>query len=293
MDRSTPISTQISEPFEDQLTDVTTAVDEPNNNNMFNTIDSQLLSGYMSGAEDAIFDDWQPKRRKYKKKMTRNGLKKTVNKISQAPYSEPTYFVPQKSKPKTTVATRVENIIGQPVNDNDELCQLDIGNDCYVVAKPFKGEILVHVRKYGKQNDGGLFPTKKGIALSLEKWKKLEEWKAQFIDEEILKYRNNQEVDYMAHLGGNYYVTLKKGYPCVNIRRWFLPENQQEIVPTKTGIALSFDQWEKVKLAMILVRDLLKNQLDNITFCEFTDSHAGQLGALRCSNCNPNTYMDY
>lgn len=291
MEPSTPTSTQMLETYTSQLPDTPTTTGETGNI-LFETLDSKLSDGFMTDTAGLTFDDWQPKRRKYKKKMARTERKKTVNKIPLVPYSKPTRS--RKSKLKTPVAKRAaENIIGQPVNDNEELCRLDIGNDCYVVAKPFKGEMLVHVRKYDKRDDGLLFPTKKGIALNLEKWAKLECWKSQDIDDEILKYRDNQEVDYMAHLGGNYYVTLKKGYPCVNIRRWFLPENEQEICPTKTGIALSFDQWKKVKLAMVAVRDLLKNELENITFCEFTDSHAGQLGALRCSNCNPNTYMNY
>ncbi|KAJ8310004.1 hypothetical protein KUTeg_011869 [Tegillarca granosa] len=30
----------------------------------------------------------------------------------------------------------------------------------------------------------------------------------------------------------------------VNKRKWFLPEGQNEILPTKKGIALTFRQWE-------------------------------------------------
>ena len=62
--------------------------------------------------------------------------------------------------------------------------------------------MLVHVRKYDQRDDGGLFQTNKGIALNLEKWKKLEEWKAQNIFNKVFKYRGNQEVDYMIQFGG-------------------------------------------------------------------------------------------
>ncbi|MEW8546776.1 MAG: transcriptional coactivator p15/PC4 family protein [Candidatus Thiodiazotropha sp.] len=52
-----------------------------------------------------------------------------------------------------------------------QLCQIDIGNNCYVVGKTFKGQMLIHIRKYDRRDDGTLFPTKKGTALNLEKWK--------------------------------------------------------------------------------------------------------------------------
>ena len=71
------------------------------------------------------------------------------------------------------------------MNDNDELCQLDSGNDCYVVVKPFKDKMLVNVRKYDKRNDGVLFPTKKGNHPQLREMVETGNMVAQFIDEEI------------------------------------------------------------------------------------------------------------
>lgn len=65
---------------------------------------------------------------------------------------------------------------GQDEDQQQQLCQLDIGNDCYVVGNTFKGQMLIHVRKYNRRSDGTLFPTEKGKALNLEKWKKLQYW---------------------------------------------------------------------------------------------------------------------
>ena len=119
------------------------------------------------------------------------------------------------------------------MNDNDELCQIDIGNDCYVVVKPFKSEMLVHVRKYDKQNEGGLFPTKKGNHHQLREMEETGNKVAQFIEEEVLKYRDNQEVDYMTHLGGNYYVTLKKGTSVSISGVGFYPRTSKKLSPLK------------------------------------------------------------
>ena len=66
--------------------------------------------------------------------------------------------------------------------DNDQqLCQIDIGNDCYVVGKEFTGKTLIHTRQYERHGDGTIFLTKKGIGLDLEKWKKVQckqEWES-------------------------------------------------------------------------------------------------------------------
>jgi len=76
-------------------------------------------------------------------------------------------------------------------------------------------------------------------------------------DSAIQGYRNGEEVNFKVHLGSNYYVTLKSGYSLVHIRRWYIPENEKELRPTKKGIALSFEQWSKLTDAMIVVEELL------------------------------------
>ena len=175
--------------------------------------------------------------------------------------------------------------------DQQQLCQIDIGNNCYVVCNTFKGQMLIHIRHYDRRDDGTLFPTKKGIALNLEKWKKLQYCYLENIDSAVDQYRDSKSVDFIIHLGGNYHVSLKSGFPLVNIRRWFVPGDQQELTPTKTGIALTFLQWEKLKSAMPLVEELLNGELGKVSFCE--ESHQNQEGALTCSNCNPNDFMNH
>ena len=95
----------------------------------------------------------------------------------------------------------------------------------------------------------------------------------------------------MSHLGRNFYVTVKSGFRLVNIRRWFIPDGQEELVASRTGIALTFQQWEKLEAAMPVVEELLQGELDNVTFCE--ESHQNQLSALTCSNCSQNDFMKH
>ena len=208
---------------------------------------------------------------------------------------------------RLVIETSEDSSVNLPANDSTEqwmkarsdqaggqqqqLCQIDIGNGCYVVGNTFKGQMLIHVRKYEKRDDGKLFPTKRGIALNLEKWKKLQYWCLENIDSALEQYRDSKSVDFMVHLGGNYHVSVKSGYPLVNIRRWFTPEDREELTPTKTGIALTFLQWDKLKSAMLLVEELLNGELDKVCFCE--ETHQNQEGALTCSNCDPNDFMNY
>ncbi|KAJ8313181.1 hypothetical protein KUTeg_009261 [Tegillarca granosa] len=150
----------------------------------------------------------------------------------------------------------------------------------------------VHIRQYTLGNNG-LYPTKKGIALNLEQWKRLDELYYNDVNENITACVNKKPVDYKVHLGSNMYVTVKSGYPVINIRKWFMPDGHSEVVPTRQGITLSANAWYYVRSAMDLVKHLLKEQIDNIVFCEASEDHQNQLGYLICANCNPNDFMNY
>lgn len=175
--------------------------------------------------------------------------------------------------------------------ENTTICQLDIGREVYVVAQTFQGRTYVHVRRYGKRLDGGIFPTKTGISLDLEKWKKIHELQSDNIDESIRDYQEGKTIHYKSHLGDNYFVTLNTGYPLINIRKWFVPEGQKELVPTRKGIALTFEQWDKLKDSTIVVREFIGEELDRVTYCEFSDSHQNQMGFYECRSCCPNGYL--
>ena len=126
--------------------------------------------------------------------------------------------------------------------DHQQLSQIDITNSCYVVNNVLKGHLLIHIRHYDRRDDGTLFPTKKGIPLNLEKWNKLQYCYLKHIDSKVEQHRDSKPVDFIVHLGGNHHVTVKSGLPLVNIRRWFVPEGQEELSPTNSGMALTFLQ---------------------------------------------------
>lgn len=162
--------------------------------------------------------------------------------------------------------------------DNVEICRLHLGDERYVVVKPFAGKIQVHIRLY-EVGFRGPYPTKKGVALNLEMWKKLEERYVEDIDEAVKLFANKEiEVETRIHIGSNFHVSVKKPFARVDVRRWFLSDDAKEIVPTRKGISLTFEQWDHVKNAMKLVRQLLSDELEKVTFCEESNDHQNQLG---------------
>ncbi|KAL4231824.1 hypothetical protein ACF0H5_009400 [Mactra antiquata] len=83
------------------------------------------------------------------------------------------------------------------------------------------------------------FPTKNGAALKPVRWNSfvsnlddIEEAKKGLSAEEIFDFKH--------HLGGNWYVGVNSNFPCVNIRKFWLPEGEQDIVPSRKGITLTF-----------------------------------------------------
>ena len=51
------------------------------------------------------------------------------------------------------------------------ICQLDVCDDIFVTAQHFKGEILVHIRKYKQGENGEKVPTKKGSTIPIHRLK--------------------------------------------------------------------------------------------------------------------------
>uniref|UniRef100_A0A8W8P6D9 Transcriptional coactivator p15 (PC4) C-terminal domain-containing protein n=2 Tax=Magallana gigas TaxID=29159 RepID=A0A8W8P6D9_MAGGI len=52
-----------------------------------------------------------------------------------------------------------------------------IGRNMFLVVSKFYGDTKVHLRVYEEKEDGSDYPTRKGVALNLEKWKKITYYK--------------------------------------------------------------------------------------------------------------------
>lgn len=90
----------------------------------------------------------------------------------------------------------------------------------FVKATEWKDEIRIDIREWEIQNDKRV-PTKKGISLSLHRWKLLAN-NMDFVDQAL-----DEKREYATHLGGNVYVSVKASGICVDIRQHWLPPNQE------------------------------------------------------------------
>lgn len=165
-----------------------------------------------------------------------------------------------------------ENSLEDPkeMKDNVELCRFHVGNERYMVLKPFKGEIRVHIRQYeiGKR---GLYPTKSGVSLSLKMFQYLLNNCVREVKMKIKNLKYWESRNYSYHLGDHIYVTYKPKLPSVSIRQWFKPkgtENSDAILPTRKGLNLTFQQWDNIPEAGTLINQVLQKMWDELSFSD-------------------------
>jgi hypothetical protein len=93
-----------------------------------------------------------------------------------------------------------------------------------------------------------------------------------------------------AHLGGNTYCTLSKDSTCVDVRQYWIPPDKPDIVPTTKGLRPQ----ENCRLKEFItdIENILPH-LSTIILCLFEDDHINQMGMLKCSECNPNSFIEY
>ena len=154
-----------------------------------------------------------------------------------------------------------------------------MGNEQYVEVTEWKGELRVDLRQW---QDGK--PTKKGISVTLMRWKNWVEC-ISYLDEAL----QNKKA-YSCHLGGNVYCDLGDDSVCVDIRQHWMPE--EKVVPTKKGLCLRPLEYQRLKELVPLIGQALP-ELDAVVPCYMQSDHMNQVGALQCPECNPNDCMNW
>ncbi len=170
----------------------------------------------------------------------------------------------------------------------NEKYRAGIGNNRFLTASIFKNEILIHIREY-RESDDVLYPTTKGIAFPLPRW-------ASFVahistvDEAIEQLRSGADTNMRAHIGGRCMISVKTGIDRIDVRKFWMfnaVDGQQER-PTRSGIALNFFEWGRLK-AHITDMHAHVPEAANAKPCYDGDDHANQLGFVNCLECNPFT----
>ena len=171
--------------------------------------------------------------------------------------------------------------------------KFSIGKDRFLVASKWNGQKRISLREY-QSYEGGckLYPTKKGVSLTVENWLDLK----MIFDDVTTALTDaidgNKEVNFTHHIGGNVYVTISTQWPTVNIRKWWIPENGDKVIPTRKGINLTSAEWDMIKKISKTLH-IVVPELAYALPCSMRGDHQNQEGMLRCSHCNPNGCADW
>ena len=156
---------------------------------------------------------------------------------------------------------------------------LHLGKQCYLFDSNFRDTIYIHIRELAFRDNQPL-PTAKGIALTLLKCNELYTCLPP-LDIEVAQLKRNKTTFLRRHLGGNWFVTVQSGFNCVDIRKFWLPENTKEICATRKGISLTFDQYEELKCGLRTIPSFVP-ELYDVRPCYTVPGHN------HCHECQPN-----
>ncbi|XP_052692814.1 uncharacterized protein LOC128171101 [Crassostrea angulata] len=165
---------------------------------------------------------------------------------------------------------------------------LDDLNDLFLTVMSFKGTLYVHIRHLAESH-GRLIATKKGVTFTLARWLKFESLLPDIQDFIDNVGREDGEVQW--HIGGGVFVSLSSGYPTVDIRHFWKPDDAPEPIPTKKGVTLIRNKLVRLRDALNEINECVP-ELQDTELCMFSDSHQNQIGMLNCTECTPFGYDD-
>ena len=174
-------------------------------------------------------------------------------------------------------------------SEDTELGKFHLGNEKYAVACIFKGSTSLHIRQYSKGFKKP-YPTKEGVTLTPSRFSRLSSY-VDIIDEHIRRLEAGDVFEFRRHLGGEYFCDIKGGIHAINIRKYFVPNNQFMPIPTKNGISMTMEEWRNFKDKIPDIKDL-SMELDNALPCFFQLSHSNQEAMFMCYECNPYGNLD-
>ena len=169
----------------------------------------------------------------------------------------------------------------------NELAKYQIGKDKYVVVSKFNGEVLTHIRQYGRSWDGvRMYPTLKGIVLRPVGFANLVAMKDEICDA-LQNCMGDVKVNLHKHIARGIYVSVSCEFPVVNLRTYFLPTRENEPKPTQRGICLSIKEWVSFISVIDFLRADVKELKEAVSSICRGDEHSNQMAFYDCAYCNP------
>jgi len=101
------------------------------------------------------------------------------------------------------------------------------------------------------------------------------------VDRVIGKASDGKDVTVKLHLGGAWFLSVTPGMACVDLRKFYQDRNN-DIKPSKLGIALNFSEWDSLMNAAATINDELKGFQAISTCWHQTDDELHN-----CNECTP------
>jgi len=132
---------------------------------------------------------------------------------------------------------------------------------------------------------------KSSITFPAYRWKRLTKYFNE-IENAVDKLQKKEYVKLFAPLGGAYYLSVTKGFKCVDIRRFRKAKNDQ-LLPTLDGISFRLCEWCALFSHVLEKMNADYPAMKDVVLCADQLDHHNQMCYFGCSECNPFSFMDF
>ncbi len=110
------------------------------------------------------------------------------------------------------------------------------------------------------------------------------------IDSAVLKLSTPEQVALKIHIGGAWYLSVTSGFPCIDLRRFYVPRGTTAEKPMREGLTIKISEWPAFKQAVLQLHTD-NPKLTQVLMCTEQIDHLNQLGALGCQECFPFAHL--
>jgi hypothetical protein len=128
--------------------------------------------------------------------------------------------------------------------------KVPLGGGRYAELTEWNGSKRVDLRFWKTDT----IPTKVGVSLSLPQWKVLYSAR-QVVDDLISRVKHGKSWDWRYDLGEDVNVIIKAPQLTIHIRKYFVPNGEWTLHPTKRGVTPSLYEWKELTNAIPLFED--------------------------------------
>ena len=110
---------------------------------------------------------------------------------------------------------------------------------------------------FKKQED---YSCERSLSLSVDAWCKIEQFLWQ-IEQVVDDIKNGGDSKLDLELSQDIRLRINASYPFINIRKFWSPPNRNDMVPTRSGVCVKFDEYSVLKTVIPSISSMLPDQL--------------------------------